>query len=43
MPEGESEVLSDMVPVWWEFRTVTEEGEVINDFSFGELRKYFGR
>ncbi len=43
MPEGESEVLSDMVPVWWEFRAVTEEGEVINDFSFGELRKYFGR
>ncbi len=43
MPEGEREVISDVVPVWWEFHTVTEEGEVMNDFSFGELRKYFGR
>ena len=43
MPEGEREVISDMVPVWWEFRTSTDEGETINDFSFGELRKYFDR
>lgn len=43
MPEGEREVISDMVPVWWEFHTVTDEGEVMNDFSFGELRKYFDR
>jgi len=42
MPEGESEIISDLVPVWWEFHTATEEGEAINDFSFGELRKYFG-
>ncbi len=43
MPEGETHTISDLVPVWWEFHTVTEEGEIINDFSFGELRKYFGR
>lgn len=41
MPEGDFDVICDMVPVWWEFRTVTGEGEVPNDFSFGELRKYF--
>ncbi len=41
MPEGDFDTISDLVPVWWEFHTVTEEGEVPNDFSFSELRKYF--
>lgn len=38
LPEGESEVISDLVPVWWEFHTVGDEGELINDFSFARLR-----
>ena len=37
-PEGVSEPVSDFVPVWWEFHTVAEDGEILNDFSFGEVR-----
>ena len=37
-PEGERIRLADAVPVWWEFHTVTPEGETINDFSFAELK-----
>ena len=33
-------VVKDVVPVWWEFHTVTCDGEVLNDFSFNELREY---
>ncbi len=28
----------NLVPVWWEFHTTAPEGELINDFDFGELR-----
>ena len=41
LPEGECDWLSDLVPVWWEFHTFDCEGEVLNDFSFNELRQYF--
>ena len=41
VPEGEFDVLSDLVPVWWEFHTFDAEGEMLNDFSFNELRQYF--
>lgn len=41
LPEGECDVIDDVVPVWWEFHTVFEEGERLNDFSFSELRRYF--
>lgn len=41
VPEGEFDVLSDLVPVWWEFHTFDAEGEMLNDFSFKELRQYF--
>ena len=41
VPEGELDVLSDLVPVWWEFHTFAAEGEMLNDFSFNELRQYF--
>lgn len=37
-PEGCRRRLTDVVPVWWEFHTVTADGEVFNDFSFAELR-----
>ena len=38
-PEGTQRVLADLVPVWWEFHTCTAGTEVLNDFSFGELRR----
>ena len=30
----------ELLPVWWEFRTSTENGELINDFSFSEMMSY---
>lgn len=36
-PDGLCEPISDLVPVWWEFHTITADGEVLNDFSFGEV------
>lgn len=41
LPEGDFDVISDLVPVWWEFHTETDEGEVPNDFSFSHLRNGF--
>ncbi|MDO4757864.1 MAG: hypothetical protein Q4A18_01220 [Rikenellaceae bacterium] len=38
MPEGAAAAICDLVPVWWEFHTCGEEGEMLNDFSFEELR-----
>lgn len=38
--EGETFPVADLVPVWWEFHTVGPEGEVLNDFSFSELKSY---
>ncbi len=31
--------VKDIVPVWWEFHTESDGGEMLNDFSFNELRK----
>ena len=39
MPEGRQSVVCDMVPVWWEFHTTVSGEEVLNDFSFNELRR----
>ena len=39
-PEGERPLVADMVPVWWEFHSTTDEGEVLNDFDFAELKEY---
>lgn len=41
-PEGTAETISDLVPVWWEFHTAIGEEEVLNDFSFAQLRREFG-
>lgn len=41
-PEGAVDEIADIVPVWWEFSTVQECGEVCNDFSFGEMKKFLG-
>lgn len=30
----------ELLPVWWEFRTSTENGELCNDFSFSEMMSY---
>ncbi len=40
LPEGVCRPVSDVVPVWWEFSTTTEEGLCSNDFSFTELKPY---
>ncbi len=39
LPEGEGEVVTDLVPVWWEFHTEIDGCERLNDFSFSELRQ----
>ncbi len=39
-PEGVGRPIADIVPVWWEFATVQEFGETLNDFSFSELKQY---
>lgn len=39
---GESSI-EDIIPVWWEFHTITANGdgeEILNDFSFNELTTY---
>ena len=38
--QGYERVLSEVVPVWWEFHTYAPSEEVINDFSFGDLHQY---
>ena len=38
--EGDIRLIVDVVPVWWEFHTTREQGEVLNDFSFNTLREY---
>jgi hypothetical protein len=40
LPEGNVSRIANIVPVWWEFSTVQECGEVLNDFSFAELKPY---
>lgn len=39
-PEGVSERITGLIPVWWEFRTGTDDG--LNDFSFDELTRRLG-
>ena len=41
LPEGVGRVVSDLVPVWWEFHTADSEAERLNDFSFSTLRTLF--
>ena len=38
--EGERLLIADVVPVWWEFHTFIDGEEVVNNFSFNELREY---
>lgn len=39
-PEGAFSVVADIVSVWWEFHTFIDGEEVVNNFSFNELREY---
>ena len=32
LPEGDRDAIADLVPVWWEFHTAVNGGEVLNDF-----------
>ena len=38
--DGDQWLISDAIPVWWEFHTTLDKGEVMNDFSFNTLREY---
>lgn len=41
--ESNGSEIEDIIPVWWEFHTITANGdgeEILNDFSFNELRTY---
>lgn len=41
-PEGKVSEINDIVPVWWEYSTTLKDrGEVLNDFSFAELKTVF--
>ena len=37
LPEGAFRPVTGLVPVWWEFHTTGEAGEMLNDFDFSEL------
>jgi hypothetical protein len=34
------DLIDNIIPVWWEFHSTTDEGEVLNDFDFAELKEY---
>ncbi len=38
-PEGRVDVLENIVPVGWELRTITLDGDVINDFDFQTFKE----
>ena len=41
LPEGRVvDLIDNIIPVWWEFHSTTDEGEVFNDFDFAELKEY---
>ena len=40
LPQGEVTLISDIIPVWWEYHTFLDGEEKLNDFSFNELRGY---
>lgn len=40
MPDDTITTIDDIVPVWWQFSTSREGIDLLNDFSFGELRDF---
>ncbi len=43
MPEGVQTLISDIVPVWWEFHTIIAGEEHVNDFDFALFKEYIIR
>lgn len=39
-PDTPRSVVTDIVPVWWEFETHQETGQVLNDFSWNEFKQF---
>lgn len=39
-PEGECDQITDLVPIWWEFRTFGRNREVPNDFQFSKIKQH---
>ena len=39
-PDGCTELIDEIVPVWWEFHTIIDSEERINDFDFSLLKEY---
>ena len=39
LPEREYDRICDLVPVWWEFHTMIDGVERLNDFTFSEIRE----
>lgn len=40
MPEGECDRIEEIIPVWWELSTAVDGVEILNDFSFGDLKNF---
>ena len=40
MPEGRFVQIEDIVPVWWEFHTLIDGVERINDFDFATFKEF---
>ncbi len=38
-PEGSIMQIDNIIPVWWEFHSTTEQGEILNDFDFSTLKE----
>lgn len=39
-PDCDDEVISNVVPIWWELRSFRGEDVILNDFSFDEMKEY---
>ena len=37
-PEKTQKPIQNVIPVWWELKTTTDDGLQINDFSFSEIK-----
>ncbi len=38
MPEKTQKPIQNVIPVWWELKTTTDDGLQLNDFSFSEIK-----
>ncbi len=42
-PEGSEDQIAKIIPVWWEFHTSDDDGELVNDFDFNLLTRLICR